>query len=417
MNSHAPADTFALPSLADIRAAADLIRGQVIRTPLLPAAQLSRLTGAKVFVKYENLQATGAFKERGAIVKLMSLDEEQRARGVIAMSAGNHAQAVAFHGARLGVPVVIVMPEPTPYVKVAATRGYGARVVLAGETVAEAQIEAERIAAAEGFTWIHPYDDFKVAAGQGTIGLEMIEDAPDLDTIVCPVGGGGLLSGLAIAAKALKPSIEIIGVETELYPSLVAALKGTAAECGGNTLAEGIAVKNVGRIAVAAARTLVDDVVTVPESAIERAINAFLTLQKTTAEGAGAAGLAALFTDPERYRGRRVGLVLTGGNVDARILAAIMVRELTREERIVSIRIRVPDRPRMLADLAGIIGDLGGNILDVSHRRFFLDVHAKGALVDITVETRDADHAGEIVAALKSRGFSVVRVPVAEARL
>lgn len=407
----------AWPTLDGIRAAADLLRGRIVRTPLLPARKLSDLTGAEVFVKYENLQVTSAFKERGALVKLMSLDATRRQRGVIAMSAGNHAQAVAYHAARLGIPAVIVMPEPTPFVKVAATRAYGARVVLAGETVAEAQVEAERISQAEGYSWVHPYDDAEVIRGQGTVALEMLADEPDLETLLVPVGGGGLISGIAIAARALKPGIEIVGVETELYPSLIAARAGTQAVCGGNTLAEGIAVKNVGVLPLAITRALVDDVVAVSESHIERAVNAFLTIQKTAAEGAGAAGLAALIADPARFAGRKVGVVLTGGNIDPRILAAIMVRELTRADRIVSIRVTVPDRPGTLAELSGIIGGTGGNILEVSHHRFFLEVPAKGARVDITIETRDRAHLDEIIDALNARGFIAARVAAAESRM
>jgi threonine dehydratase len=365
-------------------------------------------------VKYENLQVTNAFKERGAYVKLTALSAEERGRGVIAMSAGNHAQAVAYHARGLGVPATIVMPVTTPFVKVAATRGYGARVVLAGETVAEAQVEAQRIAVAEGLVWVHPYDDFDVIRGQGTIALEMLADDPGLDTLVVPVGGGGLIAGMATAAKALKPEIRIVGVEAALYPSLWAELRGEVAVCGGNTLAEGIAVKTVGRMPLAVARTLVDDVVLVDEVHLERAVNAFLTLQKTMAEGAGAAGLAALLASPERFAGRRVGLVLCGGNIDPRILAGIMIRELARAEQIVAVRVTTPDRPGVLGEITTIIGALGGNILQVSHHRTFLSVPAKGTSVDISFETRDGAHAAEIVAALEARGLRVARLPADE---
>lgn len=405
------------PTLASIRQAAGILEGNIVRTPLVEARRLSDLTGARVFVKYENMQYTCAFKERGALVKLVGLPAEARRRGVIAMSAGNHAQAVAYHAARLGIPATIVMPETTPFVKVAATRAHGARVVLAGETVAEAQVEAQRISEAEGFTWVHPYDDADVIRGQGTIALEMLADYPDLDCIVVPVGGGGLISGVAIAAKALKPDIRIVGVETELYPAMVAAMRGEEAVCGGNTLAEGIAVKHVGRLATEIVRQHVDGIIAVQESEIERAVDAFLTVQKTTTEGAGAAGLAALMACPEHFRGQKVGLVLSGGNIDPRILASIIMRELTRAERIASIRITMPDRPMMLAELAGIIGGRGGNILEVSHHRFFLDVPAKGALVDITIEARDGKHLDEIVDALNSHGFTAARTPMPEGRL
>jgi threonine dehydratase len=403
-----------LPTLADVRDAARLLEGRVIRTPFLPAPKLSALTGADVSVKYENLQVTNAFKERGAYVKLTALAVEERARGVIAMSAGNHAQAVAYHARGLRVPATIVMPVTTPFVKVAATRGYGARVVLAGETVAEAQVEAQRIAAAEGLVWVHPYDDFDVIRGQGTIALEMLADDPGLDTLVVPVGGGGLIAGMATAAKAIKPDIRVVGVEAALYPSLWAALRGEVAVCGGNTLAEGIAVKTIGRLPLAVARTLVDDVVLVDEVHLERAVNAFLTLQKTMAEGAGAAGLAALIASPERFAGRRVGLVLAGGNIDPRILAGIMIRELARAEQIVAVRVTTPDRPGVLGEITTEIGALGGNILQVSHHRTFLSVPAKGTSVDISFETRDGAHAAEIVAALETRGLKVARLPADE---
>ncbi len=397
-------------TLDDIRAAQMTIAGAVMRTPFLPAPKLSALTGADIRVKYENMQVTNAFKERGAVVKLTSLAPAERARGVIAMSAGNHAQAVAYHAARLRIPATIVMPETTPFVKVAATRGYGARVVLVGETLSEAQAEAETIAARESLTFVHPYDDEDVIRGQGTVAIEMLEDEPDLDTIVVPVGGGGLISGVATAAKALQPRIEVIGVETVHYPSMWSALRGETPKCGGNTLAEGIAVKNVGKLTLEIVRRLVDDIVLVKEAEIERAVNAYLTLQKAMAEGAGAAGLAALLAAPARFRGRKVGLILAGGNIDARILASIMVRELAREERIVAVRITIPDRPGVLGVITTTIGTLGGNILEVSHHRLFLKVPAKGASVDVTLETRDAAHANEIIAGLEAKGFDVARL-------
>ena len=397
-------------SIDEVRRAAETIRDAVMRTPFLPAPKLSLLTDADVRVKYENMHVTNSFKERGAVVKLTSLTNEEKARGVIAMSAGNHAQAVAYHARRLGIPATIVMPETTPFVKVAATRGYGARVVLTGETLAEAQIEAERLAKADGLTFVHPYDDVNVIAGQGTVALEMLEEAPDLDVIVVPVGGGGLISGVAVAAKALKPSIEIVGVETVLYPGMWCGLRGEEPKCGGATLAEGIAVKNVGKLTLEIAKRLVDDLILVKEAEIERAVNAYLMLQKTMAEGAGAAGLAAMLATPERFRGRKVGLILAGGNIDARILASVMVRELAREERIVAIRITIPDRPGVLGMITTTIGDLGGNILEVSHHRLFLKVPAKGASIDITIETRDAAHANEILAAIEARGLDVTRL-------
>ncbi|MEJ1158584.1 threonine ammonia-lyase [Prosthecomicrobium sp. N25] len=397
------------PTLADIEDAARLIEGAVMRTPCLPAPRLSELTGADVWVKYENLQVTAAFKERGALVKLLSLTAEERRRGVIAMSAGNHAQAVAYHATRLGIPSTIVMPKTTPHVKVSATRGFGAHVVLEGESVADAQVGAERIAAEKGLVFVHPYDDFHVVRGQGTIALEMLAAEPGLDVLVVPVGGGGLIAGMAIAAKALKPGIEVVGVETRLYPAMWCALNGRPVHVGGTTLAEGIAVRNVGALTLEICRAAVDDVLLVDEVHIERAVNAYLTLQKTMAEGAAGAGLAALTTSPERFHGRKVGLVLCGGNIDPRILSSIMVRELAREEKIVGIRMIIPDRPGVLGEISTIIGDLGGNILEVEHHRTFLKVPAKGATLDVVFETRDGGHANEIIAALEGRGFTVER--------
>ena len=408
MTSAAP--EFRLPTLDDIRDAAKMIEGAVMKTPFLPAPRLSTLTGAEVWVKYENLQVTNAFKERGALVKLLSLTSEDRARGVIAMSAGNHAQAVAYHATRLGIPSTIVMPVTTPHVKVTATRGFGAHVVLSGETVAEAEIEAERLRERDGLIFVHPYDDFDVIRGQGTIALEMLDEQPDLDVIVAPVGGGGLAGGIAIAAKALKPRIEIVGVETRLYPAMWAELRDLPVHAGGTTLAEGIAVRRVGRLTLDIARRLMDDLILVDEADIERAVNLYLTLQKTMAEGAAGAGLAALLVAPERFRGRKVGLVLCGGNIDPRILASIMVRELAREEKIVAIRMIIPDRPGVLGEISTILGRMGGNILEVEHSRTMLKVPAKGATLDVVFETRDGAHAQEIIAALEAMDYMVERL-------
>jgi len=387
-------------TLADIEAARRTIGRQVLRTPMLPAPKLSALTGAQVYVKYENLQVTNSFKERGALVKLASLSEAERARGVIAMSAGNHAQAVAYHARRLGIPATIVMPVTTPFVKVAATEAHGATVVLDGESVADAQVRAEAIAREQGLVWVHPYDDERVIAGQGTIALEMLEEVPALDMLVIPIGGGGLIAGNAIAARGVKPDIEIVGVECALYPAMWNRLKGDNRPIGGPTLAEGIAVKNVGKLAEQVVRALELDIVLVEEGELERAVNAFLTLQKTMAEGAGAAGLAAMLAHPRRFAGKQVGLILCGGNIDPRILASIMVRELEREDRIVSFRLTISDRPGVLGMIATRLGELGANILEVDHRRLFLDVPAKGTRLDVTVEVRDAAHAGEIERAL-----------------
>ena len=397
-------------TLSDIEAARRIIATQVLRTPMLPAPKLSALTGAQVWVKYENLQVTNSFKERGALVKLTALGEAERARGVIAMSAGNHAQAVAYHARRLNIPATIVMPVTTPFVKVAATEAYGATVVLHGETVADAQVRAEEIATERTLVWVHPYDDPRVIAGQGTIALEMLEEAPDLDVLVIPIGGGGLIAGNAISARAVKPGIEIIGVECALYPSMWNALNGEQRAVGGATLAEGIAVKNVGTLTAPVVHDLVSEVLLVEEAHLERAVNAFLTHQKTMAEGAGAAGLAALLAHPARFAGRRVGLILCGGNIDPRILSSIMFRELERESRVVSFRLTIPDRPGVLGVIATRFGELGANILEVEHRRLFLDVPAKGAKLDVTVETRDAEHAEEIFRALTSDGYAPVRI-------
>jgi threonine dehydratase len=397
-------------TIADIEEARRVIAGQVLRTPMLPAPRLSALTGAEVFVKYENLQVTNSFKDRGALVKLASLSEAERQRGVVAMSAGNHAQAVAYHAARLGIPATIVMPVTTPFVKVAATRSHGAEVVLDGQTVADAQARCEIIQKERGMTLVHPYDDLRVIAGQGTIALEMLEEVPDLDQLVIPIGGGGLISGNAIAARAINPKIEIVGVEAMLYPAVWNALEHGNRAIGGPTLAEGIAVKNTGKLTLPIIRDLVSDVILVDEAHLERAVNAYVTLQKTMAEGAGAAGLAALLADPRRFKGKRVGLILCGGNIDPRILSSIMVRELEREARIVSFRLAIPDQPGVLGIIATRLGELGANILEVEHRRLLLDVPAKGAKLDVTIETRDAAHAAEILAALAEDGYQPVRL-------
>jgi threonine dehydratase len=403
-------------SITDIEAAQAILEKRVVRTPMLPAPRLSELTGATVFVKYENLQVTNSFKERGALNKLASLDKAERARGVIAMSAGNHAQAVAYHAARLGIKATIVMPVTTPLVKIAATRGYGAEVVLHGDTVAEAQARMEELQARRKLVLVHPYDDPRVIAGQGTIALEMLHDVPDLDCLVVPIGGGGLISGNAIAAKTINERIDIVGVEAALYPSMWNAITGNDRPIGGPTLAEGIAVKNVGRLTLPIVRELVSGILLVDEAHLERAVNIFLTLQKTMAEGAGAAGLAAMLAEPERFRGKRVGLILCGGNIDPRILASIMVRELERDELILSFRLTIPDRPGVLGHIATRLGTLGANILEVDHKRLFLDVPAKGARLDVTVETRDRAHAEEIIKAMAEDGYQPVRLHAGEAR-
>lgn len=402
-------ETFAITP-EDIDAAASRIEGHVLRTPLVPAPRLSALTGATVLVKHENMQATASFKERGAVNKLLSLDDSERARGVIAMSAGNHAQAVAYHAKRFGIPATIVMPETTPLVKVENTRAHGARVVLHGETLYESSQKAHELAAAEKLVFVHPYDDPAVMAGQGTVAREMLADEPDLDALIIPLGGGGLMAGNAIAAKAIKPGIELIGVEADLYPSFFNAVNRQDRPIGGPTLAEGIAVKTVGQLTLPIVSSLVSDIVLVGEDLIERAVNAYASLQHSLAEGAGAAGLAAMLKEPKRYAGRKIGLVLCGGNIDTRLLAAIMVRELEREDRIVAFRLTTADRPGLLGKIASLLGNEGANILEVSHGRLFLDVPAKGVSLDVTVETRGEAHSRAIENVLAENGFAPRRI-------
>ena len=396
--------------IADIRRAAATIAGSVDASPMLHSTRLSELTGAEVYLKLENMQPTGAFKERGAANKLASLTDDERRAGVIAMSAGNHAQAVAYHAKRLGIPATIVMPEGTPLVKVENTRSQGARIVLHGEALIDSEAKAREMARAEGLTLIHPYDDPLVMAGQGTIALEMLATRPDLEILVVPIGGGGLVSGMAVAARALSPDIEIIGVEAALYPSFFNAINGENRPIGGATLAEGIAVKHPGQLTLPIVRDLVSTIILVEEDIIERAVNACATLQRTMAEGAGAAGIAAMLKQPELFAGKRVGVVICGGNIDARILASVMVRELERDERIVAFRIYSNDRPGLLGRVATRLGELGANILEVSHGRLYLDVPAKGVTVDLTIETRDAAHTAEILAALREEGYEPQRI-------
>jgi threonine dehydratase len=396
-------------TLADVRAAAARIAGAVVRTPCLRSETLSRITRADVWVKFENQQFTASFKERGALNTLLLLTPDERKRGIIAMSAGNHAQGVAYHAGRLGVPATIVMPSFTPNMKVKHTRDHGARVVLVGDTLAESAAEAHRLAMAERLVFLHPYDDLRVIAGQGTVALEMLEDAPALDTLVVPVGGGGLIAGCAVAAKGLKPDLQMVGAESAGYSSLRQLLAHETVSVGGDTIAEGIAVRDIGKVPLAIARALIDGVVSVDEVAIERAIALYLEVEKTVSEGAGAAALAALLADPERFRGQTVGLVLTGGNIDTRLLASVLLRGLVRDGRIVWLRLMIGDLPGQLARVAGLIGKAGGNIVEVQHQRLFGSVVAKGAELDVTVETRGREHARELVAVLEGDGF-VVRV-------
>lgn len=366
---------------------------------------LSEITGADVWIKFENLQFTAAYKERGALNKLLSLSDAEKRAGVVAMSAGNHAQGVAYHAQRRQIPATIVMPKDTPFVKVEHTRNFGARVILHGDMLTEADAFARELEKKEGLTFIHPYDDPVIAAGQGTVALEMLEDEPSLDCLIVPVGGGGLISGVSVAAKAMNPDIEIVGVEPRMYPSMQAALRHEEAIVGGATIAEGIAVKKVGALGSQVCEALVKDILLVDEEHLERAITLFATVEKTVAEGAGAAGLAALLAHPEGFKGRRVGLILCGGNIDTRLLASVLTRSLVREKRLSSIRIVGGDNPGLLAKVSQIIGSGGANIIEVAHNRIALDVPAKGAEFDILIETRDARHTEEIVAALSAAGF------------
>ncbi len=392
-------------SYEDILAAAKELKGEVEYTPMRMSRTLSTITGAEIWIKFENLQFTAAFKERGALNKLKSLTDAEKKAGVVAMSAGNHAQGVAYHAQRLGIPATIVMPKSTPFVKVEHTRNYGARVILHGNMLTESDAYARELEKKEGLTFIHPYDDTKVVAGQGTIAIEMLEQQPDLEYLIVPVGGAGLIGGMAVAAKHINPDIKIVGVEPSMYPSLTAEMRGEEAKVGGATIAEGIAVKKVGQIGADICRELMEEVVLVEEEHLERAITLLTTVEKTVAEGAGAAGLAALLAYPSKFAGRRVGIVVCGGNIDTRLLASVLTRSLVREKRLSSIRIVGGDNPGLLADVSRIIGDGGANIIEVAHNRIALDVPAKGAEFDILIETRDAQHTQDIVDSLSRAGF------------
>ena len=387
--------------LSDVRAAAARISGKVLRTPTLHSDALSRATGAHVTLKLDNLQATGAFKERGAANRLALLSPAERAAGVVAMSAGNHAQAVARHAQLLGISAVIVMPKFTPLTKVSRTSGWGARVVLHGEALAEAAEHAHAIARDEGRVFVHPYDDPAVMAGQGTLALEFLEDAPDLETLVIPVGGGGLIAGCAVAAAGIKPGIEVIGVEVAAYAALAQRLAGLPVSVGGATIAEGIAVRDIGTAPLAVIRAHVADVVVVPERAVEEAIALLVESCKTVAEGAGAAGVAALLAFPDRFAGKRVGIPVCGGNIDSRILANVLLRNLVRDGRLRRLVVECPDRPGVLADISGKIGGAGGNIIDVSHHRMFASPSVQTAELEVMFEARDAEHSAEIVRMLQ----------------
>jgi len=394
-------------TLDDIRQAADLLKGQVVRTPCNHSRTLSQITGAEVFIKFENLQFTASFKDRGALVKMTSLTPEERAKGVVAMSAGNHAQAVAYHAQRLGLAATIVMPEGSPTVKVKNTRRFGARVVLSGETIDDAAVYAHQLAKDEGLVFVHPYDDEKVMTGQGTIGLEILEDVPDVDALIVPIGGGGLISGIATAVKALAPQVEIHGVEAALFPSMYQALQGLEVKAGGRTVADGIAVKTPGKLTLPVVRDLVGDIFLASEDQLEHAVQMLLEIEKTVAEGSGAAPLAALTAHQDRFVGRRVVLLLTGGNIDSRILSAVIDRGLVRDGRMVRLRIAIPDAPGTLAKIAGLIGDADANIIDVFHQRTFSSLPVKQADLDMVLETLDRGHISDIMGRLTAAGFLV----------
>ena len=388
-----------------IKAAAERLHGHIERTPMRRSRTLSDITGADVWVKFENLQFTAAYKERGALNKLLQLNADERKRGVIAASAGNHAQGLAYHGARLGIPVTIVMPKTTPFVKVEQTRSHGANVVIEGESYDDSSVFAVTLGQDRGLVFVHPFNDLDVIAGQGTIALEMFEDAPDLEILPVPIGGGGLISGVATAAKAIKPDIRIIGLEPLMYPSISGRMSNQPVKAGGQTIAEGIAVKTVGDLTYAIARPLIDEVLLIDEPDFERAVALYANVEKTIAEGAGAGSLAALLAYPDLFRGKSCGLILTGGNIDTRLLASVLTRELVRAQRIVSLRIIGDDRPGLLATVSQTIGAHGANIIEVAHNRLALDVPAKGAEFDIMIETRDAKHTQEIIEALSQAGY------------
>jgi threonine dehydratase len=391
--------------LADIRTAADRLRDQVLNTPCVESRTISQIVGAQVFLKFENLQFTASFKERGAYNKLVQLTAQERERGVIAMSAGNHAQGVAYHAQRLGLRAVIVMPRFTPGVKVERTRSFGAEIVLHGDTLDEARNHALTMAAEQGLTFIHPYDDEAIVAGQGTVGIEMLEAVPALDTLVVAVGGGGLIAGIAVAAKALKPGIEVIGVQTLRFPNMFNAIKHQSLPQGASTIAEGIAVGTPGRVTQAIIEQQVDDIVLVDEGDVEQAIVMLLEIEKTLVEGAGAAPLAALLKDSARFRERKVGLVLGGGNIDPLLLAAIIERGMVRAGRLARIRVSARDVPGSLARITAIVSEAGANIDEVHHQRAFTVLAAQNVEVELVIQTRGRDHVRDVIAALRQGGF------------
>ena len=396
--------------LDDVRAAAERIAGAVVRTPTLRSRTLSEITGAEIWLKFENHQFTAAYKERGALNALLMLDDEQRRRGVIAASAGNHAQGLSYHGRRLGVPVTIVMPRTTPMVKVVQTESVGGNVVLEGETFDEAFAHARTLERELGLTFVHPFDDPTVAAGQGTVALEMLEDAPGIETIVVPIGGGGLISGMGTVAKAHEPPVEVFGVQAQLYPSMYARIKDEALPSGGDTLAEGIAVKEPGVFTSRVIGQVVDDILLVSEADLEASVSLLLQIEKTVVEGAGAAGLAAVLAHRERFAGRKVGLVLCGGNIDTRLLANVLLRDLARSGRLARLRLSLQDRPGALLKVMQEFDAHNVNILEIYHQRIFTNLPAKGLVTDIECEARDREQLEGLVAALRARGYSVSHV-------
>lgn len=400
-------------TLSDIEAAAMRIAGAVVRTPTLHSQTLSQLTGARVWLKFENHQFTAAYKERGALNTLLQMAPEARAKGVIAASAGNHAQGLAYHGHRLGIPVTIVMPKPTPTVKVTQTESHGATIILEGETFDAAYAHARTLEAERGLTFVHPFDQPTIIAGQGTVALEMLADAPGIDTLVIPIGGGGLFSGMGTAARGLKPGIELVGVQAELYPSMYAALHGRDLPCEGDTLAEGIAVKQPGALTRRFVEALADEILLVSERELEKSVSLLLQIEKTVVEGAGAAGLAALLAHPDRFRGREVGIVLCGGNIDTRLLANVLLRDLARSGRLARLRVRLQDRPGALFNVARIFHEQQVNIIEIYHQRVFTTLPAKGLITDIECETRDRAHLDRLVTALQASGYEASLVELA----
>ena len=395
--------------LNDIEQAAARLDGQLLNTPFVESKTLSQLTGAQIHLKFENLQYTASFKERGACNKLAQLTADEQRSGVIAMSAGNHAQGVAYHAQRLGLRAVIVMPRFTPGVKIERTRGFGAEVVLYGDTLDESRVHAQQLAEAQGLIFVHPYDDEAVVAGQGTVGLEMLRAVPDLDTLVVAVGGGGLIAGMATAAKAIKPDIEIIGVQTSRFPAMFNAIKGTHHAQGNSTIADGIAVGTPGVIAQAIIVRLVDDLLLVDEGDIEQAIVMLLEIEKTLVEGAGAAGLAALLRYPVRFAGKKVGLVLCGGNIEPLLLAAIIERGMVRAGRLARIKVSVRDIPGSLAKITAMVAAAGANIEEVHHQRAFTMLSAQNVEIELVIQTRGREHIAQVLAVLNAAGFEAVK--------